>query len=167
MIIRVPSGSFFKTLIYHLGLFQVAWFLRPLKASKTITWITDRGFDDVAVWHTIWEQHEHVVCRIYHTERSIAFQDRQGHWIKGNIAQAQQQVRTLARVETTMEVQKGKQHQPKQQPVQVEIAASRVRLTYSTGVRRQEPGQTVTKELWLVEVKVLGTTQASWWLLTD
>jgi hypothetical protein len=141
--------------------------LTPLKANKTITWITDRGFDDVAVWRTIWEQHEHVVCRIYHTERSIAFQDRQGHWIKGNIAQAQQQVRTLARVETTMEVQKGKQHQPKRQPVQVEIAASRVRLTYSTGVRRQEPGQTVTKELWLVKVKVLGTTQAPWWLLTD
>jgi hypothetical protein len=38
--------------------------LTPLKASKTITWITDRGFDDVAVWRTIWEQKEHMVCRI-------------------------------------------------------------------------------------------------------
>jgi hypothetical protein len=44
--------------------------LTPLKASKTITWITDRGFDDVAVWRTIWEQKEKMVCRIYHTERN-------------------------------------------------------------------------------------------------
>jgi hypothetical protein len=46
--------------------------LTPLKASKTVTWITDRGFADVAVWRTMWEQHEHVVCRIYHTERAVA-----------------------------------------------------------------------------------------------
>lgn len=114
----------------------------------------------MAVWRTIWQQHEHVVCRIYHSERIVTFEDRQGHWMQGNLAQAQQQVRKVARVQTTMEVQKGKQRHPKRQPVEVEIAASRVRLTYSTGVRRQEPGQTVTKELWLVEVKVLGTTQA-------
>ncbi len=141
--------------------------LRPLKASKTITWITDRGFDDVAVWRTIWEQNEHVVCRIYHSERIVALEDAQGHWIQGTIAQAQQQVRTLARVETTLEVQKGKQRHPKRQPVEVEISACPVRLTYSTAVRRPEPGQTVTKQLWLVEVKVLGSTQAPWWLLTD
>src|SRR6266481_5658554 len=60
--------------------------LRPLKANKTITWITDRGFDDVAVWRTIWEQKEHVLCRIYHTERTVAIEDGQGHWIPGNIA---------------------------------------------------------------------------------
>ena len=134
--------------------------IMPLKASKTITWITDRGFDDVAVWRTIWEQKEHVLCRIYHSERTVAIEDGQGHWIPGNIAQAQQQVRKLARVETTLEVQKGKQRHPKRQPVEVEIAVCPVRLTYSTAVRRQEPGQTVTKQLWLVEVKVLGSTQA-------
>jgi hypothetical protein len=141
--------------------------LTPLKASKVVTWITDRGFDDVAVWRTIWEQQEHVVCRIYHSERTVAIEDGQGHWVQGNIAQAQQQVRKLARVETTLEVQKGKQPHPKRQPVEVEISACPVRLTYSTAVRRQEPGQRVTKTLWLVKVKVLGTTQAPWWLLTD
>jgi hypothetical protein len=49
----------------------------------------------------------------------------------------------------------------------VDIAASPVRLTYATGVRRREPGELVTKELWLVRVQVLGTTQAPWWVLTD
>jgi Transposase DDE domain len=141
--------------------------LTPRKASKTVTWITDRGFDDVAVWRTIWEQQEHVLCRIYHTERTVSIQDAQGHWIQGNIAQAQQQVRPLARVETTLEVQKGTQRHPKRQPVEVDIAACPVRLTYSTGVRRQEPGQSVTKTLWLVKVKVRNSTQAPWWLLTD
>src|SRR5579863_2851812 len=141
--------------------------LTPLKASKTVTWITDRGFDDVAVWRTIWEQKEHVLCRIYHSERIVSIQDAQGHWIQGNIAQAQQQVLLLARVETTLEVQKGTQRHPRRQPVEVDIAACPVRLTYSTGVRRQESGQSVTKTLWLVEVKVRNSTQAPWWLLTD
>jgi hypothetical protein len=141
--------------------------LTPLKASKTITWITDRGFDDVAVWRTIWEQQEHLVCRIYHTERTVSWQDQQGQWIQGPLAQAQQQMRTLARVETTLEVQRGKQRHPKRQPVKVDIAVCPIRLTYATGVRRKAPGELVSKDLWLVQVQVLGTTQAPWWLLTD
>ena len=92
---------------------------------------------------------------------------RMGHWMQGNLAQAQQQMRTLARVTTTLEVQRGKPRHPKRQPVKVDIAACPVRLTYSTGVRRKEPGGVVTKELRLVQVQVLGTTQAPWWLLTD
>jgi hypothetical protein len=136
--------------------------LTPLKASKTITWITDRGFDDVAVWRTIWEQKEHMVCRIYHTERTVRWQDQQGQWNQGPLAQAQQQMRKLARVETTLEVQRGKQRHPKRQPVEVDIAACPVRLTYSTGVRRKAPDELVSKELWLVQVQVLGTTQAPW-----
>ena len=76
-------------------------------------------------------------------------------------------MRTLARVTTTLEVQRGQQRHPKRQPVKVDIAACPVRLTYSTGVRRKEPGENVTKELWLVQVQVLGTTHAPWWLLTD
>ena len=75
--------------------------LTPLKASKIVTWITDRGFDDVAVWRTIREQHDHVVCRIYHTERIVTWQDQQGNWLQGPLAQAQGQMRHLARVETT------------------------------------------------------------------
>jgi Transposase DDE domain len=141
--------------------------LRPLKASKTITWITDRGFDDVAVWRTLWEQHEHVVCRVYHKERTLTWQDQQGNWRPGTVGQAQGQVRHLARVETTLEVQRGQQRHPKRQPVQVDIAACPVRLTYDTGVRRKQPGQVVTKDLWLVQVQILGTTQTPWLLLTD
>src|SRR5258708_38415860 len=141
--------------------------LDPYKTNKTVTWITDRGFDDVAVWRTMWEHNEHVVCRIYHFERTVALERSPGQWIQGNLAQAQEQVKRLARGETRMEVQRGKQQRPKRQPVGVEIAAGPVRLPYSTSVRRKEQGQKVTKTLWLVKMTVLGTTQAPWWLLTD
>ena len=63
--------------------------LTPLKANKTVTWITDRGFDDVAVWRTIWQQQEHFVCRIYPTERTVAYEDKEGHWMQGELSHAQ------------------------------------------------------------------------------
>jgi hypothetical protein len=146
---------------------MVSQALAPYKKHKTLTWITDRGFDDVAVWRTIWEQDEHLVCRIYHIERLVEVVGPDGQWTSSNLAQAQKQVCTIARVETTLEVQRGKQLHPKRQPVEVEIAACPVRLTYSTAVRRKGQGEQVTKTLWLVQVSILGTKQAPWLLLTD
>jgi hypothetical protein len=141
--------------------------LAPLKEHKTVSWLMDNGFDDVAVWRTIWQQHEHVVSRIYHTERAVAFQDRQGQWQQGNIEQARAHLRPLARAETTMEVKRGKQVRAKKQPVQVELAACPLRLAYWTNVRRKGPGKLVTQEVWLVEVRVLGSDWDPWLLLTD
>ena len=62
------------------ALSTVSQALTRLKEHKRVTWLVDSGFDDIAVWRTIWEQQEHVVSRIYHTERKVAFQDRQGQW---------------------------------------------------------------------------------------
>src|SRR6266516_2652715 len=141
--------------------------LTPLKANKTVTWLLASGFDDVAVWRTIWEAHEHLVCRVYHQERLISFQDRQGQWQQGNVGQARGQMRKLARVQTTLVAKRGKQLRAKKQPVEVEVAACPVRVSYSTGIRRQQPGEQVTREVWLVEVHILGTDQEPWLLLTD
>src|SRR6266496_5550349 len=91
------------------ALSTVSQALSRLKEHKTVTWLLDSGFDDVAVWRTIWEQQEHLVVRIYHTDRKVAFQDRQGQWHEGDIAQARAELRPLARVETTVEVKRGKQ----------------------------------------------------------
>src|SRR5258706_16227373 len=52
--------------------------IKPLRKGKHITWILDSGFDDIAVWRTIWEEQDHVVCRVYHTDRLVEFQDRAG-----------------------------------------------------------------------------------------
>ena len=141
--------------------------LAPLKEHKTVTWLLDSGFDDVAVWRTIWEQQEHVVARLYHTERKVAFQDRQGQWHEGDIAQARTHLRPLAQAETTMEVKRGKQARPKKQPVKVKLSACPLRLTYQTNVRRKGQGKSLTREVWLVEVRVLGTDWDPWLLLTD
>jgi hypothetical protein len=141
--------------------------LDSLKKKKTVTWLLDSGFDDVAVWRTIWEQQEHVVSRIYHSERKVAVLDRAGQWHEGDIAQAQTQLRQLACVETTMEVKRGKQVRPKKQPVKVKLAACPLRLTYCTNVRRKGQGKPVTREVWLVEVRVLGVDWEPWLLLTD
>ena len=45
------------------------------RQRMTVSWIMDSGFDDVAVWRTVWEQEEHIVCRVKHTERLITYQD--------------------------------------------------------------------------------------------
>ena len=52
--------------------------IAPLKAQMPVTCLLDSGFDDVAVWRTIWEQHEHLVCRISHQERLVECADGQG-----------------------------------------------------------------------------------------
>jgi len=43
------------------GLQQVSQAVGPLKERMAVSWIMDRGLDDVAVWRTIWEQQEHLV----------------------------------------------------------------------------------------------------------
>ena len=141
--------------------------LSRLKKHKTVTWLLDSGFDDVAVWRTIWEQQEHLVVRLSHTDRTVAFQDQQGAWHQGDIAQATAHLRPLARVETTLEVKRGKQVRPKKQPVPVELAACRLRVSYWTNVRRKGQGKLVTREVWLVQVRVLGVDWEPWLLLTD
>jgi Transposase DDE domain len=149
------------------ALSTVSQALSPLKANKTITWLLDSGFDDVAVWRTIWEANEHLLCRVYHQERLVSFQDRQGQWQQGKVEQARGQMRPLARVQTTLLAKRGKQPHAKKQPVEVEVAACPLRVSYSTGVRRKQPGEQVTREVWLVEGHILGTDQEPWLLLTD
>lgn len=150
------------------ALSTVSQALAPLKAHKRVTWLLDSGFDDVAVWRTIWEQDEHLVVRLYHTERTIAVQDRQGQWHEGDIAQATAHLRSLARVETSLRVKRGKQTRPKQQPVPVEVSACPLRVSYWSNVRRPgDKGQLVTKEVWLVQVRLVGVEEEPWLLLTD
>lgn len=149
------------------ALSTVSQALGPLKAHKTVTWLLDSGFDDIAVWRTIWEQQEHVVVRLYHTDRKVLFQDRQGVWQQGDISEATSALRPLARVETSMAVKRGKQVRPKKQPVQVDLAACPLQVSYWSNVRRKGPGQLLTREVWLLQVRVLGTDWEPWLLLTD
>ena len=120
----------------QVALHTVSTAIAPLKERMRVTWILDTGFDDVAVWRTIWEQHEHVVCRLKHTERLVRVQDKKGHWQTGAIAKARKQLRFLGTAETMLVVQRGRQNRPKEQRVAVELWACRGRLRSATTVRR-------------------------------
>ncbi|MBN1583080.1 MAG: hypothetical protein JXA89_20395 [Anaerolineae bacterium] len=141
--------------------------LAAVKPRMTVSWILDSGFDDVAVWRTVWEQEEHLVCRVKHPERLVSYQNNAGEWIEGDIAAVQSQLKRLATAETEMVVRRGRQKRAKRQRVEAEIRAGSFLLTYPTNVRREGPGETVQKRLWLVEVRVPNTSLEPWLLVTD
>ena len=156
-----------ESLEIQTALQTVTQALRKRKQHPSETWITDTGFDDVAVWRTIWEQEQHVVCRLKHKDRLVKHQDERGQWVEGNIQRARQRLQLLATARTEMVVRRGRQRKAKRQPVVVEIRACPIRLTYQTNVRREGPGEEVDKDLWLVEVQVPRTKLKPWLLLTD
>lgn len=141
--------------------------IAPLKERMSATWILDTGFDDVAVWRTIWEQQEHVVCRLKHTERLLEYQAKTGEWHDGDVTKARKHLRSLGSAETMLVVQRGRQKRPKEQRVAVELWGCRVRLRYDTNVRREGEGEKVQKEVWLLEVRLPDTGLEPWLLLTD
>ena len=51
-----------------------------LKARLTVSWVLDSGFDDVAVWRTVWEQQERLVCRVKHPERLVEYRVGNDAW---------------------------------------------------------------------------------------
>lgn len=141
--------------------------LESLKQRLTVSWIMDSGFDDIAVWRTVWEQQEHLVCRLKHPERLIEYQNAKGRWVEEDIEQARKRLKLLAKAQTEMVVRRGRQRKAKRQVVPVEIRAGPIRLAYESNVRREGPGQTVRKQVWLVEVRLPGTSLKPWLLLTD
>jgi hypothetical protein len=133
----------------------------------SVTWIMDRGLDDVAVWRTIWEQDEHLVVRVKHTDRLIEYQAEGGAWHEGDITRAQGALRLRTTAETEMVTTRGRQVRPKAQMVKAEIRVCPLRLSYDGNVRRTGAPATRQKDLWLVEVRSLGTKLEPWQLLTD
>ncbi|MBF6614292.1 MAG: hypothetical protein IVW55_14315 [Chloroflexi bacterium] len=48
------------------ALTQAGTALSPIQDEHPVTWVMDSGFDDVAVWRTVWEQEQHLLCRAHH-----------------------------------------------------------------------------------------------------
>lgn len=171
-------------LYHHLFSSQADDFLsQPLELQKGITlvhqalekqvhqaiisWIMDTEMDDEAIWRTIWEQKAHLVCRLKHFDRLVEFQDQTGAWQEGDIEQAREQLGLMTKMKTRMKACVGRQKRPKMQPVDVEIRACSLRLTYDQNVRRPGPEQLIEKEVWLVEVQLPDTKLKPWLILTD
>lgn len=141
--------------------------IQDVQHWASVTWIMDRGLDDVAVWRTIWEQDEHLVVRVKHTDRLIEYQVEGGAWREGDITRAQGALRLRTTAETEMVTTRGRQVRPKAQMVKAEIRACPLRLSYDGNVRRAGAPATRQKDLWLVEVRLLGTKLEPWQLITD
>ncbi|MHB1134644.1 MAG: transposase [Chloroflexota bacterium] len=131
-----------------------------------VTYIVDSGFDDIAVWAAVWEQGNHLVCRLKHRERLVE-QGQGGTWQGPSVAQAALKVREMARLGTEMEVRKRGQRSAKVQAVEVVVSACRIRVSYQPGMREGASGEAKTKEVWLVEVRLEDTAMEPWLLLTD
>ncbi len=129
-----------------------------------ITYIFDSGFDDVAVWATVWTQGHHLVCRVQHRDRLVRPAPEAAAC---HLAALAPQLQPLARVETEMVVRKGKEPRPKLQPVTATIAAVPLVVAYQEEVRTRVDGARHERPLWLVEVRLEGAHEAPWWLLTD
>jgi hypothetical protein len=126
----------------------------------------DSGFDDIAVWSTIWGAEQHLVCRLCHLER-IVEQRVNGAWQRVSVEQAVSQEQDWAVVETEMVVQKAGQPCPKRQKIKGCVAACPVRVTYAEEPRTKAKGPRREKDVWLVRVVLRGLNWEPWWLLTD
>jgi hypothetical protein len=156
-----------ESLEVQRALQEVSAALEVLPSRPSVTWILDSGFDDVAVWRTIWEQQEHLVCRVKHAERLVTWPKQEEQEGAGDIRGAVATLHKMATAQTEMVVRRLGQPRAKRQPVPVEIRAGAIRVRYETNVRREGAGEEVQQTLWLVEVRLLSTTLEPWLLLTD
>lgn len=136
--------------------------LAPLAAD--VTYVFDAGFDDVAVWATVWGQGHHLVCRVQHRDRLVRPAADQPPC---HLYDLTPRLAPLARVETEMVVRKGKQPRPKLQPVTAVVAAVPLVVDYQEAVRTKADGARHARQVWLVEVRLEGAHEPPWWLLTD
>lgn len=139
-----------------------------------VTWIADSQFDDEAVWATIWEQGNHLVCRIKHQERLVeqplAGRDQEGSkgtWQTVPIVEVKAQAREVGRIRTEMVVRKRGQKYEKMQPVTAVIAACPIRVRYQVDVRSRKDGPLRKKDIWLVVVTLENVGWEPWILVTD
>jgi hypothetical protein len=133
----------------------------PLGAD--VTWILDAGFDDVARWGDVWEQEQHLLCRLQHRDRWVETPD-------GTPVQLQDRARRLqpvAQVQAEMVVQKTGQRRPKLQPVTGTVSAVPLTVRWRPDRRTPTEGAEQTTAGWLVEVRLERVAQEPWWLLTD
>lgn len=136
--------------------------LAPLEAD--VTYSMDAGFDDIAVWDTIWEQRGHIVVRVRERDRLV---HPTADTPACHLHECAVRLQPLAQVESEMVVRKVGQPREKLQPVTAVVAACPLVLRYQHAARMRTPGAWRERAIWLVEVRLDGVTSEPWWLLTD
>jgi hypothetical protein len=134
-----------------------------------VTYLMDSQFDDAAVWATIWEQGNHLVCRLKHQERLVQEERAAGEEVGVSvpIETARQKLQERARVRSEMLVRKMGQRVSKRQPTTAVISSIPIQVSYRAQTRSLTPGPLQTKTVWLVEVRLENVATDPWLLLTD
>lgn len=133
-------------------------------STADVTWLLDRAFDDRALWGVVWEQEQHLVCRLQHLDRLIRAPDKLGRWQKTKVQRYGFRLPEVAVVETELRVRLGNQRKVKKQKVTVLLYAGPMQVDYQVGRETEQEPQ--TKQVWLLWAQVLGSNSRLW-LLTD
>ena len=138
---------------------------QPLPA--TVIYVMDSGLDDIAVWGTIWEAKQHLVCRLQHMDRIVEHRDIAGTWQPMGVERAADYLQAFAVVETELPVQKRGQRSVKLQKVTACVSACPIRVTYQVDVRTKPDGARRPTAVWLVRVVLDDVNGEPWYLITD
>lgn len=149
---------------YRQAVHSVSAALGAVEEAPDVTWLVDRAFDDRAFWGVIWQRQQHIVCRLQHLDRLIKAPDKRGHWRPTKVERYGYRLPEVARLETEVRVQLGKQRKAKKQTVTVLLYAGPMRVDYLVGRETEQEPQ--TKKVWLVRVQIIGASQRLW-LMTD
>lgn len=155
----------------QMALTQVGTALTPIQEEHPVTWVMDSGFDDIAVWRTVWEQGQHMLCRVKHMDRLVQYKTLSNAWHQGHLGEGVAHLRGQGRVQTSMVVRLKGQRYEKRQPVSVRLSSCPIQVSYEPDVRRVGPEKgeaaKVSKRMWLLKVEVLDSHMDPWYLLTD
>lgn len=149
---------------YRQAVHSVGAALAREGVDADITWLLDRAFDDRAFWGVIWEQGQHLVGRLQHLDRWIRAPDKLGRFQKTKVERYGFRLPQVARVETQLRVRLGNQRKAKKQTVMVLLYAGPMKVEYQVG--RETEQEPLTKQVWLMRVQVLGSSNRLW-LMTD
>ena len=131
---------------------------------RVVTFLMDRGFDSIAIWHRIWQQ-GHLVCRIRDMGRIVFRPTAHERWERTVILNLAPHLQPLASVQAEMEVRMDGQKRRYRQVVTAEVSAVRAQLRYNMVVA--EKRQQFRRDVWIVQVSLAGTVHEPWWLITD
>ena len=138
---------------------------QPLPA--TVIYAMDSGLDDIAVWGTIWEAKQHLVCRLQHMNRIVERPDITGTWRPISVERAADYLQDFAVVETELPVKKCGQRSVKLQKVTARVSACPIRVTYQVDVRTKKDGAQRQKPVWLIRVVLDDVAWEPWYLISD
>ncbi len=189
------KGHLSKSYEVQRALEEVGTELAPIGQEHPVTWIMDSDFDDEAVWRTIWEHDQHMLCRAKHIDRLIRYlvqppsqynetqvnaslngsasasASASGLWQEGHLEDAARHLKGQGRVQTSMVVRLRGQRYEKRQPVTVELSSCPIEVSYEPDVRRvgarKGKDEKVTRTIWLLRVEVMDSYMKPWYLLTD